>query len=255
MSVFQPDTESEQPNPPGLPAFQVVRRGYDPTQVDAYLPQLIARLDGAERARAKLQREVASLREHTPSFEQLGGEAAAVLQEAGRSAELLVEKARRRAETIVEGAQRRAEQAQTDATSKAQAVLAEADEAAEHIRQEVEQEQAALSAETQQVREFRDGLLEDLGRVHGDVGALLERTRKRKAQEPPVSGGAGKADADPAPDLVEEVSEPAEATQPQPVPAPTGASDPDAALASAAPARRPGRLPAGQEHRLPGRPG
>jgi DivIVA domain-containing protein len=254
MSVFQPDTETEQPPPPGPPAFQVVRRGYDPTQVDAYLPELIARLEGAERARAKLQREVASLREHTPSFEQLGGEAAAVLQEAGRSAELLVEKARRRAETIVEGAQRQAEQAQTDATTKAHAVLAEANEAAEHIRQEVGREQAALSAETQQVREFRDGLLENLGRVHVDVGALLERTRKQKAQEPPVSDGAGKADAEPAPDVVEEASEPAEAPQPQHVPAPTGASGPGAALASAAPARRPGRLPAGQEHRRPGRP-
>ena len=259
MSVFQPDTESEQPTPPGLPAFQVVRRGYDPTQVDAYLPQLVARLDGAERARAKLQREVASLREHTPSFEQLGAEAAAVLQEAGRSAELLVEKARRRAETIVEGAQRRAEQAQTDATSKAQAMLTEADEAAEHIRQEVEQEQAALSAESQQVREFRDGLLEDLGRVHGDVGALLERTRKHSAQEPPVSDDAATAEADPPPDLVvEEASEPAragEATQPQPVQEPTDSrGQQSAALAQAAAARRPGHLtvPAGQESRRPG---
>jgi DivIVA domain-containing protein len=257
MSVFQPDTESEQPTTGDMPTFQVVRRGYDPTQVDAYLPQLIARLDGAERARARLQREVASLREHTPSFEQLGTEAAAVLQEAGRSAELLVEKARHRAQTIVEGAQRRAEQVQTDATGKAQAVLAEADEAAEHIRQEVEQEQAALSAETQQVREFRDALLEDLGRVHGDVGALLERTRKHGAQEPPVSDDAAKAGADPPPDLVEEASEPAraaEATQPQPVPVPPAARGPAATPASAAAARRAGHLsaPARREYRPPG---
>src|SRR6266508_1968879 len=114
MSVFQPDTDSEQPTPHDLPAFQVVRRGYDPAQVDAYLPQLIARLDGAERARAELQRKVTSLQQQAPpTFEQLGDEAAAVLQEAGRSAELLVEKARHRAETIVEGAQRQAEQVQT----------------------------------------------------------------------------------------------------------------------------------------------
>jgi len=108
----------------------------------------------------------------------------------------------------------------------------------------VEREQAALSVETQQVREFRDRLLEDLGRVHGDVGALLERTRKHRAQEPPVSGGAGKAGADPPPDLVEEASEPAraaEATQPQPVP--TAARGPGATPASAA---------AVQEHRRPG---
>src|SRR6266508_4177450 len=101
MSVFQPDTESGQPTAHGLPAFQVVRRGYDPTQGDTYIPQLIARLEEAEQVR-------------------------------------------------------------TEVTGKAQTVLAEAEAAAERVRQEVEQERAALDSETQQVREFRDGLLEDL---------------------------------------------------------------------------------------------
>ncbi len=258
MSVFQPDTESGQPTAGDLPAFQVVRRGYDPTQVDAYIPQLVARLEEAERARVELQREVASLqRQAPPTFEQLGAEAAAVLQEAGRSGEQLVEKARRRADTIVEGAQQQAEQIRTDVTSKAQAVLAETNEAAEQVRQDVEQERAALYAETEQVREFRDGLLEDLGRVHGDISALLERTRKQ--QEPALSGGAATPEADPPPDLVvEEASEPAragEATQPQPVQEPTDSrGQQSAALAQAAAARRPGHLtvPAGQESRRPG---
>ncbi len=257
MSVFQPDTESGQPTARDLPAFQVVRRGYDPTQVDAYIPQLIARLEEAERARVELQREVASLREQAPpTFEQLGAEAAAVLQEAGRSGEQLVEKARRRAEVIVEGAQQQAEQIRTDVTSKAQAVMAEATGAAEQVRQDVEQERAALYAETQEVREFRDGLLENLGRVHGDISALLERTRKQ--QEPAVSGGAARPEADAAPDLVvEEASEPvgaAESGQPQPVQAPTDARGHGAGLAQAAAARRPGHLsaPAGQESRRPG---
>ena len=221
MSVFQPDAESgsRQLTARDLPAFQVVRRGYDPTQVDAYIPQLLARLEEAERARVELQREVASLqRQAPPTFEQLGAEAATVLQEAGRSGEQLVEKARRRADTIVEGAQQQAEQIRTDVTSKAQAVLAEANQAAEHVRQDVEQERAALYAETQQVREFRDGLLENLGRVHGDISALLERTRRHKEQAPPAAGGAATPEADPQPDLVvEEASELAragEATQP-----------------------------------------
>src|SRR6266540_6349740 len=261
MSVFQPDTGSGQPTAHGLPAFQVVRRGYDPTQVDAYLPQLVARLEEAERARVELQREVASLqRQAPPTFEQLGAEAATVLQDAGRSGEQLVEKARRRADTIVEGAQQQAEQIRTDVTSKAQAVMAEANEAAEQVRQEVEQERAALYAETQQVREFRDGLLENLGRVHTDITALLERTRRHKDGAPPVSepAGAAEPDTDAAPDLVvEEASEPAgaaEAGQPQPVQAPTDARGQGAALASAAAARRPGHLsvPAGQESRRPG---
>ena len=49
---------------------------------------------------------------------------------------------------------------------------------ADHIRREVEQERAALYSETEQVRDFRDGLLDDLGRVHGDqaltIGGLAD---------------------------------------------------------------------------------
>jgi len=261
MSVFQPDagSGSRQLTARGLPAFQVVRRGYDPTQVDAYIPQLLARLEEAERARVELQREVASLqRQAPPTFEQLGAEAATVLQEAGRSGEQLVEKARRRADTIVEGAQQQAEQIRTDVTSKAQAVMAEANQAAEQVRQGGEQERAALYAETQQVREFRDGLLENLGWVHGDISTLLERTRRHKDREPAVSDHTARPQADPPPDLVEEASEPAgaaESTQPQPVQAPPDArSQQSTALAQAAAARRPGHLsaPAGQESRRPG---
>jgi len=262
MSVFQPDAESGsgQRSARDLPAFGVVRRGYDPAQVDAYLPQLVARLEEAERARVELLREVASLRRQVPpSFEQLGAEAAVVLQEAGRSGEQLVEKARRRAEVVVEGAQQQAEQIRTEVTGKAQAVLAEADQAAEQVRREVEQERAVLYAETQQVREFRDGLLENLGRVHGDISTLLERTRRHKEQAPPAAGGAATPEGDPAPDLVvEEAPGPAGAagsTRPQPVQAPTDAGGQQGAvLASAAAARRPGHLsaPAGQESRRPG---
>jgi hypothetical protein len=37
-------------------------------------------------------------------------------------------------------------------------------------------------SETDEVREFRDGLLDDLGRVHGEISGLLERTRKQRDQ-------------------------------------------------------------------------
>lgn len=185
MSVFPPETASGQPTPHGQPAFQMVRRGYDPAQVDAYIPELVARLERAEQTWVAQQREIASLRQQaSPTFEELGAEAAAVLQEAGRSGEQLVEKARHRAEMIVEGAQQHAEQ----------------------IRQEVEQERAALYAETQQVREFRDGLLENLGRVHDDITALLERTRRHKDREPSPAGGAARPEIQPPPALVVEES-------------------------------------------------
>jgi cell division septum initiation protein DivIVA len=113
-----------------------------------------------------------------------------VLQEAGRSAEQLVENARRRAETIIEKAQQQAQQVRTDVTSEAQRVLEQAREVAEQIRREVEQERAAVVSEIDQVREFRDGLLHDLGRVHGEITGLLERTFTERQQ----AAGAGGSD-------------------------------------------------------------
>jgi DivIVA domain-containing protein len=220
MSVYQRDAESEQRNNDGPPAFRVVRRGYDREQVDAYMPQLLARLEEAvdryakaERARSDLQREVANLKEGSPAFEQLGAEAASVIAEAGRSAGQLVDKARARAETIVEEAKKQAEQVRADVESEAQKALTQAREVADHIRQEVEQERAALYEETEQVREFRDSLLDNLARVHGDITSLLERTRRQRDQSmmPDPNGAAaadgktdGKAEKAPEPEKIPE---------------------------------------------------
>ena len=204
MSAYQGDAEPSQHTAEagqlkaeGPPAFRVVRRGYDPEEVDAYFSQLAARLNEAvnqyataERARAALQGEVTSLRERSPSFEQVGGEAAALLQEAGRTAEQLVENARRRADTIIEKAQQQAEHMRAEVTAEAQRVLEQAREVAEQIRAEVEQERAAVVDETDQVREFRDGLLDDLGRVHGEISGLLERTRRQRDAAQAVAGDA-----------------------------------------------------------------
>src|SRR5919112_5536755 len=97
MSANQPDPKVGQLNGEGPPAFRVVRRGYDPEEVDAYFAQLAARLRQAvdqyataERVRVELQGEVTSLQKRAPSFEQVGGEAAALLVEAGRPAGQMV---------------------------------------------------------------------------------------------------------------------------------------------------------------------
>ena len=209
MSVHQPDAQAGQPNAEGPLAFRVVRRGYDPKEVDAYFAQLAARLKeavdqyaSAERARAELQDEVTSLQQRAPSFEQVGGEAAALLVEAGRTAEQMVENARRRSDTIIEKAQQQAEQLRDEVTNEAQRVLEQAREVAEQIRAEAEAERAAVVQETDQVREFRDGLLDDLGRVHGEISGLLERTRTQQdlvltagaaADSKTAAGGNGKA--------------------------------------------------------------
>jgi DivIVA domain-containing protein len=199
MSVYEPAAESGQDNPDGPSAFRMVWRGYDRDEVDAYLPKLTARLREAvdrsaeaEQAKAELQREVTGLREE--SLQRLGGEATALLQEAGRSAEQLVENARRHAKTIIEQAQQQAEQLRADGTNEAQQALKQAREVADQIHHEVEQERAALHSETEQVHEFRDGLVDDLGRVHGAISALLARTGTRR-DRPLTAGGA----ADPPP--------------------------------------------------------
>jgi len=211
MSADRPDAatsqhtaEAGQHKGEGPPTFRVVRRGYDPEEVDAYFSQLAARLKEAvdqyataERVRAQLQDEVTSLQKRAPSFEQVGGEAAALLAEAGRSAEQLVENGRRRADTIIEKAQQQAEQLRDDVTAEAQRVLEQAREVAEQIRAEVEAERVAVVAETDQVREFRDGLLDDLGRVHGEISGLLERTRMQRDQALTAGDADPKAPAAP----------------------------------------------------------
>jgi cell division septum initiation protein DivIVA len=204
----QADTGIGQHDAEGPPAFRVVRRGYDRDEVDTYFSQLAGRLREAvdqyaraDQVRAGLEGEVARLRDRSPSFEQVGEEAAALLQEAGRSAEQLVENGRRRAETIIEKAQEQAERLRADVTNEAQKVLEQAREVAEQIRREVEQERAAVLSETDQVREFRDGLLDDLGRVHGEISGLLERTRKQRGQA--VTAG----DPDPKPPAVPDAEE------------------------------------------------
>ena len=196
MSMDQGDAKARQHSPEEPPDFRVVLRGYDRGEVDDYLPQLMARLSEAvdryahaERAQAELEREVRSLREG--SFQQLGGDAAAVLQEAGRSGEQLVERARRRADSIIQKAQKQAEQVRAEVTSEAQRALAQAREVAEQLRREVEQQRAAVVSERQQLRELHDGLVADLRRVHGQISGLLART------DPPPEQAPSAADPEP----------------------------------------------------------
>jgi len=223
MSVDHGDAAAGQDDIQGTPPFRLARRGYDRAEVDAYMPQLKARLEEAvdlyakaEQARAERQREVNSLREGAPSFEQLGGEAAALLQEAGRSAEQLVENARRKADGIIEKAQQQAEQTRADVENEAQKALEQAREVADHIRSEVEEERAALFSETEQVRDFRDGMLDDLGRVHGEISGLLERTRKQRDQALTIGGlASSKAVPGADPKAAGAPAEPARVAEPQ----------------------------------------
>jgi DivIVA domain-containing protein len=189
MSVFQPDAASGPRIASPQPAFKVARRGYDPQEVDAYVAELIARLeetgaraDLAERSKAKIEAEIASLKEQPPTFERLGVDMAEVLEQAGRSAELLVEKAQTRSGNIVKEAEAHA----AELVKSAEAKAAELDATAR-------QRLADVRAETEQVREFRDGLAHHLGRVRADIDALLQRLDEQGAALGPAAVGAADA--------------------------------------------------------------
>ena len=182
MSVYQQDAEAGQDNGDGAPAFRVVRRGYDRDEVDAY----DAAAQGAPGGGGRPLRQGRA----GPVELQRGQQPARGRRRSSSSArpppcsrrraarpEQLVENARRRAETIIEKAQQQAEQIRADVENEAQKALEQAREVADHIRREVEEERAALFSETEQVRDFRDGMLDDLGRVHGEISGLLEWTR------------------------------------------------------------------------------
>jgi DivIVA domain-containing protein len=245
MSVFQPDAASGPRIASPQPAFKVARRGYDPQEVDAYVAELIARLeeagaraDLAERAKVKIEAEMASLKEQPPTFERLGVDMAEVLEQAGRSAELLVEKAQARAATIVKEAEERAAELVKSAEGKA----AELDQTAR-------QRLADVRAETEQVREFRDGLAHHLSRVRADIDALLQRIGEQGAALGPVAAvatPAAPANAVAQAEGAAEAAAEAEAVTPE--------ARPEADGDGAAPAtpRNAGRPPV--ERRGPGQP-
>ncbi|MDH5225520.1 MAG: DivIVA domain-containing protein [Actinomycetota bacterium] len=97
--------------------FATVRRGYDPSQVRAYLASLAAHVEGLERALADAQARASRLesapRAETPAtdpYEQLSKRFAGVLATADSEAEALVQQARNEAARIKAEAQARAEE-------------------------------------------------------------------------------------------------------------------------------------------------
>jgi cell division septum initiation protein DivIVA len=175
-----------------------------------------------------------------PSFEHLGSEAARVLEQAGLSAKLLMEEARNRGQALVEEAEvqateliERAERRAADLEGEARGtletaagqrdrILSEARHAVDEVRGEAEEgartalgearaaaddmrrtaaaEQASMRAQTERLRASREHMLEYLGRIHDDIGALLgEAVRGDAATNGSVTApdGMEAVDADP----------------------------------------------------------
>ena len=162
------------------------------SQLAARLNEAVDQYAKAEQARVELQGEIASLQQRAPSFEQVGGEAAALLAEAGRLAEQLVEQ---------RPAPGRHDHREGPAAGRAAAGRGHRRGAAgagagwrwpSRSAPEVEAERAAVVEETDQVREFRDGLWTTW------VGCMVRsaaagRTRMQRDQALDAGDAAAKA--------------------------------------------------------------
>jgi vacuolar-type H+-ATPase subunit E/Vma4 len=211
MTWFQPDGESGRRTASGLPVFTVARRGYDRQQVDAYvtefagrLEEVTGRLDQTERAKAQMEREFAARRDQPPSYKELGAKAAMVLEQAGREAATVMEKAGRSAEQLVENAKGRAETIVNEAQTRAADIIRAAERQAGQFDAAARQNLVEVKADTEQVREFRTGLLLFLGRVRGDIDSLLEEAAKKDDRVPSVSDDAPGSEVSAASNLLAE---------------------------------------------------
>ena len=192
MSAYQPDTEAGRHSPEAPPSFRMVPRGHDRDEVDACFSQLAERPQEAVDQYARAEQAKAEPQGEVPA------------SGSGRRRSSRLDNGRRRAQTITE----KAGELRADVTNEAQKVLEQAWEVAEQIHQEVEQEWPAVLREIHQVREFWDGLLDDLGGSAARSAACSGRTAKQRDQalaadgaaEPQaaVSGDEGPEEAEPA---------------------------------------------------------
>lgn len=113
--------------------FNVVRRGYDREQVDAYVAQLQRRI---QELQEELQESTSSDGAVRMALAQVGEDVSAVLQQSHQTATQIVSSARSEAEQLLDAARARAEETVQTAQQEASETLAEAkDEAADHRRQ------------------------------------------------------------------------------------------------------------------------
>ena len=183
------------------PTFDLVRRGYDPQQVNAHVNWLVEQLREAESHRAAAEAaaseaaaEAARIRDdlaaNRPAWEEFGGritqilqlaeeEAATVRAERTREAEAQLEEARR----IVAEAEQTREQTLREADEQAQSIVSSARAEAERIVEAARATAAQLEEESQrrlsELEHQRDHVTAQLAALRDQVtdqlGALRDR--------------------------------------------------------------------------------
>jgi DivIVA domain-containing protein len=148
--------------------FATVRRGYDPSQVRAYLASLAAHVDALERAladtRARLERlETAPPPPSVDPYEQLSKRFAGVLASADTEAEQIVRQAQSEADRIKAEARSSAEEARIRSSQSLMAAQQESDRLLADL---AERREAMLG----QLHEMQSRLLE----VAGDLESAIQ---------------------------------------------------------------------------------
>lgn len=152
-------------------AFGVVRRGFDPEEVRAYLELLARELEAAERREQELRQELSSAEERArnPVIDEgvlshaLGQRSAAVLRNAHEEAARIALAAEEAAAGLVRETQQQATETQVTAESQAAERIAEAELEANALRQQARDEAAAM---LDAARSEGEGLIER-ARDHG----------------------------------------------------------------------------------------
>jgi cell division septum initiation protein DivIVA len=211
-----------------LPAFSVVRRGFDPDEVQAYvedrerqlaflqgqadaaerqlrnaLEQLAAERRRVEELEARLQAsEAERLRDPAPppSIAALGERVSRILEEAWEAAEALRREAEGAAERAREEARQILEQAEVEARRRADKVAAETEQHRRRVLEELEAARAEQQAALAALQERREAAMAELGRIHrflqdalgGIAGRAGPGTGESGAAEP---GGSGAPEA------------------------------------------------------------
>ncbi len=186
---------------PDLHAFPMVRRGYDPAEVDAFMvrseqavARATARAEAAERQMTEALGHVTELRMRLreaqerqrsgppPSIQALGERVSSILNEAWEAAEELRREAGGAADRARAEADEIARTAEAEARRRAAAVVAEADEHRRRVVQELNARRAEHEAIVARLDSQRSAAVGELERLQ----ALLQR-----ALSPVVAPGTG----------------------------------------------------------------
>lgn len=193
-----------------FPEFAVVIRGFDRSQVDAYIGEQRSRVQRAEtQAAAALRRlgeaqeqiaalgarvrqlEEQELSSPPPSIEALGRRITRILDEAWSAANELQADARRKADEAIAAAAEVAASSEAAARQRATEILEEAEQKRRSVLRDLQVERDRLQADTEHLRSRRDQARQELGALQSILQQALMPVDDRTASE----DGAGDPEA------------------------------------------------------------